>query len=104
MQLLELGFQALSQPVLHQVAQVFHQGIVGLPDGAHAIAFAAHQAGTLQLAQLAADVGLGKAGDLDQEGHILRLLAQVAEQLQAGGLTQQPEEPAVFLKELRGGR
>ena len=63
-QLLQLRLQALVQAVLHQGAEVIDEGVVGAPDGAYPIALAGHQAGTLELTQLAADVRLGEAGGL----------------------------------------
>ena len=88
-QALQLCLQALPKPVLHQVAEIIDEIVVGAPDGAHAIALAAHQAGTLQLAQLTADVGLGKPGGLDQAGDIHgAAVLELTEQLQARRLTQ----------------
>ena len=103
-QALQLRLQALPKPVLHQVAEIIDEIVVGAPDGAHAIALAAHQAGPLQLAQLTADVGLGEPGGLDQTGDIHgAAVLELTEQLQARRLTEQPEELAVFLQQLRTG-
>lgn len=102
--MLQLGFELLAQPRLHQGAEVVHQGVVGAPDRAHPIALHLHQAGALQLAQLAADVRLRKPGGLDQGGHIQGPVLEQTEQLQAGRLAQQAEELAVGLQQLGTGQ
>ncbi len=103
-QALQLCLQALPKPVLYQGAEIIDEIIVGAPDGAHAIALAAHQSGTLQLAQLTADVGLGEAGGFDQAGDIHgAAVLELTEQLQASRLAQQAEELAEFLQQLRTG-
>jgi len=86
---------------LHQCTQFIHQISLCLPDRASPIALATHQPSPLQLTELPADVRLRKAGGLDQAGHIDRALLEMAEQLQPGRLAQDPEELAVFLKQLR---
>ena len=100
LQLGELVLQALLQPGLHQAAEVVHQLALCSLDGAHPIALTPHQAGPLQLTQLAADVRLGKACGINERSHIHRPLLQLTEQLQAGRLTQQPKELAVLLQQL----
>jgi hypothetical protein len=58
----------------------------------------------LQLAQLAADVGLGEARGLDQGRHIPGPLFEQAEELQAGGFAEEAEKLAVFLQQLGAGQ
>ena len=94
----QLALESLAQPGLHQGTEVVDQPPLGTPDGANAIALAAHQARPLQLAQLAADVGLGKPGGRDQGGHIHGPLPELTEQLESGRLTEQTEELAVLLQ------
>jgi len=88
-QLAQLLLQPLTQAALHKGAELVHQIAIGPPEGAAALAGAAHQAGALQLAELAADRRLGKPGGLDQRAHIQGPLAQQTQQLQAGWLTEQ---------------
>ncbi len=56
-----------------------------------------------QLTQLAADVRMAETGGLDQAGYIHRSLLEMAEQLQPGRLTQQPEELTELLQQLGSG-
>jgi len=105
LQLFQLLLQPLLEPTLHQVAEVLHQGISHRIDQPRAVPLTTHQAGALQLAELAADVGLAEAGGLDQGGHIHgTTMLELAEQLQAGGLAQQPEEGAEFIEQLGTGQ
>jgi len=53
---LQFVFEGLPQPLAHQSAKVVHQGIVGVKDEPLALAFASHQTGLAELAQLSADV------------------------------------------------
>ena len=97
--------QPLPHSPLHQIAEFLHQGIGHRIDKSHAVAFTAHQAGALQLAQLAADVGLTEAGGLDQRSHIHGApMLELTEQLQASRLAQQPKELAERLNQLGAGQ
>ena len=101
LQLFQLLLQPLLETTLHQIAEVIHQGVGHRIDQPRTIALTAHQPRPLQLAQLAADVGLAEASGLDQGGHIHGpAMLELAEQLQAGGFAQQPEEGAEFIKQL----
>lgn len=65
-QLLQLGLQTLPEPALHERTEVLDKVAIGMPDRAHAIAHAAHQAGALQLSELTVDRRLRKTGGGDQ--------------------------------------
>ena len=96
--------QALPEARLHQIAQLGHQRICHCVGEPHPFPLVPHQTGTLQLPQLAADMGLTEAGGLDQGCHIHGpLVLQLAQQLQPGRLTQQPEELAELIEKFRGG-
>ena len=103
MELVELLLQALLHALLDQLAELLHQLGVGPVDEADPVALATHEAGPLQLGELAADVGLAEPGGLDQGGDIAGTLAQMAEELEPGRLAQQPEELAELLQQLWTG-
>ena len=67
---LQPGFQGLPQPLADECAEVIHQGIIGVKDQPLPLALAAHQPRLAQLAELPADVRLGKAGALHQRLHV----------------------------------
>jgi hypothetical protein len=54
----------------------------------------------LQLAQLAADVGLAESGRFDQCRHIAGSLLQFAEELQPGRFAEQSKELTEFFQQL----
>jgi hypothetical protein len=101
-ELMQLGLEPLPQACLDQVAEIIHEGIVGAVKHAHSVALTAHQARSLQLTQLAADVGLGETGGLDQGGHIPGTLLEFTDQPQASRLAEDAKELAEFLKQAGG--
>lgn len=100
---MQLSGQALLQPALHQVTEIVDQGIICDIKQAIATAAAAHQPSTLQLRQLAADVGLREPRLCNQARHITRPTLQRAEQTQTRRLTQQAEKATQGIQKLRGG-
>lgn len=90
------------QPLLRQLADGLHHRIGGRVERAVPIPFHLHQPGFLQLAELAAEMGLAEAGAVHQSGDIAAAVADFAHQAQACRFAQQAEKAAQLLDHFGG--